>query len=160
MGMSPGTVRWGAATDRRVVPALALDVPSRAHDVATARHAVTSFLSDRGVPSVVIDDIELVVSELVTNAVIHPPVVDGDVIHVEVGVAADVVVSVSNIGSATAIPATDAWVPAPPDAASGRGLGIVRRLCDEVAVNQVGDRTVVQCLRHLPDGRSSDGASP
>ncbi len=158
--MSPGTVRWGAATDHRVVPALALDVPARAHDVATARHAVSGFLTDRGVPSVVVDDIELVVSELVTNAIIHPPVVDGDVVRVEVGVAEDVVLTVSNIGSATAIPATDIWVLAPPEAASGRGLGIVRRLSDEVVVDQVGDRAVVTCVRHLPDGRSSDGGGP
>jgi hypothetical protein len=59
--------------------------------------------------------------------------------------------TVSNIGPAAAIPPVERWRPAPPQALSGRGLGIVRRLCDAVSVAQDGERAVVTCRRRLPD---------
>ena len=131
---------------------MALDVPSSAEEVAVARHAVASFLGERSVSSVVVDDMELVASELVTNAIIHPVGGPTHVVHVEVEVADAVTLSVSNVGPAAAIPPVEQWQPAPPLAMSGRGLGIVRRLCDAVAVRQVDDRAVVTCRRRLPDG--------
>ena len=73
--------------------------------------------------------------------------------HVEVEVVSDVVrLAVSNAGSAEQIPPVERWQPAPPLAISGRGLGIVRRLCDTVSVHQYSDRAVVSCQRRLPDG--------
>ena len=62
---------------------LVIEVPGRASAIARARRAVAEFLARRGVPSVVVDDMELVTSELVTNAIIHPPV-PVDVVRVEV----------------------------------------------------------------------------
>jgi anti-sigma regulatory factor (Ser/Thr protein kinase) len=119
-------------------------------DVAAVRHAVAEFLARRGAPSTVVDDLELVVSELVTNALTHRSadrpvtvrVVSGEAISLEV----------ANHGSAAEIPPVESWRLASPREMSGRGLGIVRRLCDEAAIRQDGDQIVVSCRRHLPDG--------
>ena len=151
------------ATEQGTVAVLAnqaidFDVPARRDEVAIARHIVVEHLSERGVSSVVVDDMELVTSELVTNAIVHPrPSGRADVVvHVHLDVSDAVVLSVANLGAADAIPAVDQWHAASPAALSGRGLGIVRRLCDEVAVEQRGELAVVTCRRQLPDG----GAMP
>jgi len=139
------------ATDGDVAPRLVLDIPSHPEEVASARHAVVEFLAGQGVPTVVLDDMELVTSELVTNAIVHPASAAGPV-RLEVEASDKVTIAVSNVGSISAIPPIEQWRPAPPFALSGRGLGIVRRLCDEVSVRQVADRAVVACVRRLPDG--------
>jgi len=137
--------------------AIDFDVSARRDEVAVARHLVVDHLSGRGVSSVVIDDLELVTSELVTNAIVHPqPTGRPSVVHIHVDVSDAVVLSVANVGPADAIPPVDEWHPASPAALSGRGLGIVRRLCDDVAVEQRGELAVVTCRRQLPDG----GAMP
>lgn len=135
-----------------------MDVPSRVEDIAAARHAIVAFLRDHGVPSMIVDDLELVTSELVTNAIVHPAEADGQsaVVRLEVEMSDTVEITVSNVGAAGAIPTIEHWKPAPPLAVSGRGLGIVMRLCDEVAVEQNGEQAVVRCWRRLPDG----GATP
>jgi anti-sigma regulatory factor (Ser/Thr protein kinase) len=127
---------------------LVLRLRARPADVSQARHAVTGFLAARGVSSVVVDDMELVTSELVTNAVVHG---HRGSIGVEVDTEHEIVVTVSNVGPASAIPPIEEWRAASPLAASGRGLGIVRRLCDDVAVLEIDDATVVVCRRRLPD---------
>jgi anti-sigma regulatory factor (Ser/Thr protein kinase) len=143
-----GSARRGATSD--VLDALELDVPARTDAVAMARHAVAQHLARAGVPSTVIDDIELVASELVTNAIIHPrPPATSVQIRVDLG---DVIeLMVGNAGVAAAIPPVAEWRPAPAAALSGRGLGIVRRLCDEVSLEQVGERAVITCWRSVPD---------
>ena len=50
---------------------LVLQLRARSADVSHARRAVAAYLADHGVSSTVIDDMELVTSELVTNAVVH-----------------------------------------------------------------------------------------
>jgi anti-sigma regulatory factor (Ser/Thr protein kinase) len=136
---------------------LDLDVPVRADAVAGIRHAVADHLTRRGVPTSVVDDIELVTSELVTNAIIHPRPASGTpAVRVQVALSDIVQVVVANHGSAATIPPVEQWVPAPPLALSGRGLGIVRRLCDDVTVHQSAERAVITCRRRLPDG----GAKP
>jgi len=145
------------AIERRMVAAvgthvLDLDVRADRGEIGAARHAVVDHLGELGVPAVVIEDLELVTSELVTNAIVHPRPRDRpNVVHVHVDVSDEITMTVTNVGSATAIPPIEAWQPARPGAMSGRGLGIVRRLCDEVAVEQRGDLAAVSCWRHLPD---------
>ncbi len=82
---------------------LVIEVPGRAPAIARARRAVADFLARRGVPSVVVDDMELVTSELVTNAIIHPPT-PVDVVRVEVGATDTVSVAVSHVGVADGDP--------------------------------------------------------
>ena len=134
--------------------ALVLDVPPSRSEIRSARPAVVAHLTHHAVPTVIVDDFELVTSELVTNAVIHAPA--SAPVRLELAVWDDVVLAVSNIGSADAIPPIEEWQLAPALPVSGRGLGIVRRLCDEVHVEQRGDRAAVVCRRRLPDG----GAAP
>jgi anti-sigma regulatory factor (Ser/Thr protein kinase) len=146
---------FGAGRDGGVgvLDELDLHVPSRTDAVAVARHAVARHLARHGVPSTVIDDIELVTSELVTNAIIHPrPVARDGVVHVHVGLSDAIELQVANTGPAASIPPVEEWSPAPATAVSGRGLGIVRRLSDTVKVEQIGERAVVTCRRRLPDG--------
>jgi anti-sigma regulatory factor (Ser/Thr protein kinase) len=153
--------RDAIASDRGTVgvlrdDVLQLEVPVRTDAVAGVRHAVVEHLASRGVPTSVIDDLELLASELVTNAIIHPPPAAGRAVQVQIAVSDVVDVVVANHGSAASIPPVDGWTPAPPSAVSGRGLGIVRRLCDDVTVEQSANRAVITCRRRLPDG----GAMP
>ena len=130
-----------------------LAVPPRASAVGAARRAVVDHLVAHGVASTVVDDLELVTSELVTNAIVHPRPADHDAdVDIHVDVSDEICLPVANVGSAASIPPIEAWLPAAPGDMSGRGLGIVRRLCDAVVVEQRGDRAVVVCRRHLPDG--------
>jgi serine/threonine-protein kinase RsbW len=131
-------------TDRLVV-----SVRARPDDVAEARHAVVRFLAARGVDSGVIEDMKLITSELVTNAVVHGP---RGTINIEVDAGDDIILTVSNEGPAQAIPPIDQWRTVSPLAPSGRGLGIVRRLCDDVAVLEIDGSTVVVCRRRLRAG--------
>lgn len=128
-----------------------LRMRARPREVATARHAVTDFLSSSGVPAPIVDDLELVTSELVTNAVLHP---EPSPHPIKVSVESDhraVSIEVANYGGIAPIPAVPNWRVAAPNALSGRGLGIVRQLCDEVEVRQDGEWAVVVCRRHLLD---------
>lgn len=161
MTRAGGSDGHGATDDGTVAvignDALDLEVAVRSDAVAGVRHAVVEHLAQRGVPSTVIDDIELVTSELVTNAIIHPrPVAGAPAIHVHVAITDAIEIVVANNGSVATIPPVTEWRPAPALAPSGRGLGIVRRLCDHVTVEQRDGRAVITCRRRLPDG----GAKP
>jgi serine/threonine-protein kinase RsbW len=135
---------------------LDVQVPVRADAVADVRHAVVKHLARGGVPSTIIDDVELVTSELVTNAIIHPRRAADAAVDVHVSLSDVIEVIVANVGSVAAIPPVEQWRPASAFAPSGRGLGIVRRLCDHVTISQAGERAVITCRRRLPDG----GAMP
>ncbi|MGI9053239.1 MAG: ATP-binding protein [Ilumatobacteraceae bacterium] len=134
---------------------LEFEVPADTRSVGEARHAVTTFLVAREVPTAIVDDIELATSELVTNAVLHPVPSEHDV-KVYVEVDTHVTLTVANHGPMHAIPPVACWSPAPPNALSGRGLGIVRRITDEAGVRQDGSWTVVSCARRLPGGRAAE----
>lgn len=92
----------------------------------------------------VIADFQLVVSELAANAIEHGT---GDDVVVEVDATRPAwwEVTVSSTSAGTRLgPARD-WTIAGADAGSGRGLGIVRRLMDDVRVERRGDRLSVRC---------------
>lgn len=126
-----------------------LDVASRPEEVATARHAVASFLMERGVLSTFAEDVQLVTSELVTNAIIHGR---SGPIAVELELDEEIRLRVTNHGSVRTIPPVEDWSVADPGARSGRGLGIVRRLSDEVDVVGDDSRSTIAVRRRLPDG--------
>lgn len=128
---------------------LELAVRSAPEEIAGVRHAVADFLRQRGVSSSIVEDVQLVTSELVTNGVMHG---ESGPIGVAVDVSDSVTLVVSNVGPISPIPPVDAWALAPPAALTGRGLGIVRRLCDDVAVRDDHGRATVICRRRLPDG--------
>ena len=111
-------------------------VPWRATSVAQVRKALVDDLEAREVSAAVIDEAEIVVSELVSNSIRHArPLADGN-LRVHWKVKAGVVeVEVTDGGSeSTPRPAPRTiWAP------SGRGLRIVRSLAHEWGVSE--DRT-------------------
>ena len=111
-------------------------VPWRATSVAQVRKALVDDLEARDVSAAVIDEAEIVVSELVSNSIRHArPLADGN-LRVHWKVKAGVVeVEVTDGGSeSTPRPAPRTiWAP------SGRGLRIVRSLAHEWGVTE--DRT-------------------
>ena len=114
--------------------------------VAAARRFVRRLLGD-SVPADVASDLQLIASELFTNAVEH-----GVAPTVELAVESTdqyAGVVVTSGGTAGGVGPVVDWSVAAADAANGRGLGIVRRLSDEVIVERERDRFVVTARRSL-----------
>jgi len=124
-----------------------VDVLSHLEEVASVRRAVATFLLDRGVSSVLVDDVRLVTSELVTNAILHGY---AGLISVELELDDEICLRVTNNGPMAALPPVAHWRRAEPTAAAGRGLGIVLRLSDHVVVNGDADHTTVTVRHRLP----------
>ncbi|MFI1179933.1 ATP-binding protein [Streptomyces sp. NPDC020799] len=117
------------------------------HEIAlrSARHGVTALLSSWGlVCKDVVDTVELIVSELLTNALLHTIPVPGD----EIGL------SVAEAGGAVLIEVEDGGGPTTPairpragdECEHGRGLALVDAMADSWA------------WRTLPNGRRSTWA--
>ncbi|CAB4594938.1 MAG: hypothetical protein F2534_20425 [Actinobacteria bacterium] len=110
-------------------------LPAAASSARAARRLVRSVLVSQQADPDVVRDFEIVVSELVANAVEHG---SGDTIVVGIDVTDGRFWEVS-LGSATTrrrpLGTWRRWSVAGPGARSGRGLGIVRRLMDEVRVD-------------------------
>jgi anti-sigma regulatory factor (Ser/Thr protein kinase) len=106
-----------------------------------ARQFLTETIGDHVGPEVNVD-LALALSELTTNAVVHART-DFEVVITTNG---QVRIEVED-GS------TDLPVPrrAHPLADSGRGLQIVRQLCDRWGVHVMQDRKCVWCERDIPD---------
>lgn len=107
--------------------------------VSTARRFVRSHLSD--VDDVVAADVQLITSELVTNAIEH-----GAGGPVTLALEADdeiVVVSVESGGPSPNVGPVDDWQVAAADEIDGRGLGIVRAIASEVAVSRSAGRLTI-----------------
>jgi anti-sigma regulatory factor (Ser/Thr protein kinase) len=120
-----------SATGRTKDASRTVRVPWRATSVAQVRKTLVEDLESRDVQSAVIDEAEIVVSELVSNAIRHArPLGDGN-LRVHWKVKGGVVeVEVTDGGSDTTprpAPRT-IWAP------SGRGLRIVRSLAHEWGV--------------------------
>jgi anti-sigma regulatory factor (Ser/Thr protein kinase) len=111
---------------------------------------IRAFVSDAlrgwGATDDVIDDVRLAASELAANAVEY-----GDGTGVTVSVDCDDMWWVLQVesGSAdhTATSRPDTWEVAPAAAISGRGLGIVRRLMDDVEAWSRRGTIVIVCRR-------------
>lgn len=113
-------------------------------DLGIARRAVRRCFV--GVPDSVVGDVQLIVSELMTNAIDHGP--EGSV-TIELHRDDDVVgASVTSPAPASELRATDTWTVPDADATRGRGLAIVRHLADEVEVRCDDEfLTIVACCR-------------
>lgn len=124
---------------------LELRLPARPDVVGSARRAVHDYLTARGVPSAVVDDLQLVTSELVTNGILHgSPGAIGVVVGIDDRDAIEL--RVSNDGPAV-LPPVSTWQ-APEDlVVRGRGLGIVRQLVDDAEVVEADEATTVVCRR-------------
>jgi anti-sigma regulatory factor (Ser/Thr protein kinase) len=120
--------------------------PRDTSQLAEIRRFVRTWFAQRDVPANVIDDFELAVSELATNATQHGA---GATIEIELGVDGDgfsAVVS-ADTEHAGRIGTVDSWQIAAADAMSGRGLGIVAAVMDVVEVDGDAGRAVFRCRR-------------
>ena len=114
-------------------------------DVSAARRFVRAQLVN--IDPDVSADLQLAVSELVTNAVEHGK---ADTVTVDIVCEDDeVVLMVTHSGSSDLLPDVDAWKTAPADAVAGRGLGIVRRLATSVSVQNHDGRVSITVRRSL-----------
>lgn len=127
--------------ERRVFSA----VPSSAR---AARHFVADSLRREGASAAVIGDYSLVVSELVTNVIEHS---EGDHVEIVLDLADPEWWELEVGGGKPAAPkrmlAPELWTVASAHEVSGRGLGIVRQLMDEVVTEISADRVTVRCRR-------------
>ena len=131
-----------------------LRVPWSAASVAEVRKVVVQDLQDRDVSPTVIDEAEIVVSELVSNAVRHARALPDGTLRVHWKVKAGVVeVEVTDGGSdRTPRPAPRTiWAP------SGRGLRIVRSLAHEWGVTEDRSGSTVWASLGGPSRRRSHG---
>ena len=109
-----------------------------------ARHTVGQFLADREVPASVVQDVQFIASELVTNAMQHGapgPLV----IEVRVRPELDVTLMVDNAGPVGALPPCRPGTSPTGLSVGGRGLGIVRRLSADVEVLGDAHHATVVC---------------
>ena len=114
-----------------------------------ARDFVTELLRRLGAPASVIGDYSLVVSELVTNVIEHS---DGSQVEITVVGSDPEWWEMEVVGGAPVAPkrllAPELWTIANAHEVSGRGLGIVRQLMDDVVTDVTTDRVSVRCRRH------------
>lgn len=117
------------------------DFVSVPESIGDARDFIRGVLRDDAVAPGIIDDVTLVVSELVTNAVGHG---SGGPVTVRIETAPDEVVCVvRSTGGPLPDPAT--WRFPGVSGRTGRGLAIVRALADAVEVEVDGSSVVLRC---------------
>ena len=110
--------------------------------IGDARDLVREAVAGTQLDHAMVTDLQLAVSELVTNAVVHG---NGASITVEVTVAPDLV-TCAVVSDGQNVPMVSSWVAPVDGRSSGRGLSIVRALADAVTVEVDGDRVVVRCM--------------
>lgn len=127
-------------------------VAALATSVAQVRQALVDDLESRQVPTAVIDEAEIVVSELVSNAIRHArPLSDGNLrVHWKVKGGVVEVEVTDGGGDSTPRPAPRTiWAP------SGRGLRIVRSLAHEWGVTEDRSGSTVWASLGGPSRRRS-----
>jgi anti-sigma regulatory factor (Ser/Thr protein kinase) len=146
---------------REVGTSSVVHLPCAPASVALARRALSDELRAAGVFDAAVADAVLVISELLSNAILHAYPLPGERLQVAWAVdGSSVEVAVSDGGSATVPHAGHPL----PSSVSGRGLSIVEHLCLTwgVRADEVG-LTVWAVLAaprdHGPGGRD-DGAGP
>lgn len=115
-------------------------------NVGAARRFVRNELEGR-VPDAAVSDLMLATSELVTNAFEHG---SDDPVRVTVRRDRDEVsVTVISGGERGRVPAVESWTTARADRISGRGLGIVRQIADDVDVERSGGSLAITVRRRF-----------
>ena len=117
-------------------------------NVVVARRFIASWVAHLTSDRTTIGDLELAVSELVTNAIEHGD--NGEPVEIAVGLDGDLLtVSVTSHGNVTGLAPTSEWEVAGAEAIAGRGLGIVRAVVDRIDVTRRRDVVTVTVGRTL-----------
>lgn len=123
-------------SERNVIDSLDIVLGAVPLSISTARHAVRCLLDSVAIPPEVREDILLLVSELVTNAVLHA----GTAVHVAASVYPDrVIVAVSDDDPHHSPLRPDRG----PMATSGRGMRLVELLASSWGVEVLSSSKVV-----------------
>ena len=116
-------------------------------NVAVARRFVAERLVGVVTDPDVVADMRLAASELVTNAVEHG---NSRPVELVLGVDTGVVsLSVTSHSPHDSVAPVSHWAVAGPSEITGRGLGIVRALVDDVSVSRGGGRLTITLERHF-----------
>jgi anti-sigma regulatory factor (Ser/Thr protein kinase) len=132
---------------------LSVNVPHDGNGVSLARHSFGTELASDGVTDDVRQDVMLVISELVSNAVRHAAALPGDKVAVACAFNEDCLhIEITDGGSLTRPSPEVATV----FALGGRGLDIVRMVSSEWGVSQAGDTVTVwadvpRVRKHIAD---------
>jgi anti-sigma regulatory factor (Ser/Thr protein kinase) len=133
--------------------AATIELEADTSQIGHARRFIRGVLGDE-VDADVVGDLQLIASELFSNAVEHG---ENTTVRLDVTIGHDVAgVSVHSRGATTRIGPAAEWHVSDPDAVTGRGLGIVRRLADDIIVERDADVVTITAHRTL---RSSTSAS-
>jgi serine/threonine-protein kinase RsbW len=118
--------------------------PRDTSQLGLIRQFVRSSLHQSGIAPTLIDDFELAVSELATNAMQHGA---GASVHVRLDVDEGMVSAVvdAETDHPGSIGRVETWRIAPPEAINGRGLGIVAAIMDVVEFSGDHGRAVFRC---------------
>ena len=125
-----------------------MELEAHMANVSAARRFVRKELEGR-VPEDAVTDLMLATSELVTNAFEH-----GSHQPVRLTVRSDraeasiTVVSGVEVGH---VPDVDAWTTARADRVSGRGLGIVREIADDIDVERADGNVAITVRRRFAE---------
>lgn len=132
-----------SALDREQQSFAAIPTSARA-----ARQFVAATLRRHDAAPKVISDYALVVSELVSNIIEHG---DGSSMVISLDVANPDWWEVEVVGGSMTSPGSllqpDTWTVAGADEASGRGLGIVRHLMDDIVTRTDAGQVSIRCRR-------------
>lgn len=129
-------------------------LPYMPASVATARWRMAADLRDAGVSGPAIGDASLVLSELLSNAILHARPLDGSTLRVAWSITEGwLEVWVSDGGGSTLPHAQHP----PPAAIGGRGLAIVDHLARDWGVQSNGHQTTVWAVLATAGDRSGSG---
>lgn len=126
-----------------------LELDAQLESVPRARHELARWMNWSGVPAQIRDEMSLVVTELVTNAIEASPGSSAKVSVWSCLSPDDVILRVIDEGPGFDLPVGNLTVPQPATD-RGRGLPIVRALMDHIAVRRDDGRTEVEVSRSLP----------
>lgn len=124
-----------------------LRLPAEVSSPAAGRAFVRETLSTVQADTEAVADLQLVVSELITNAIEHGA---GNEVQVELHLRRDhAELIVTSVGNTDRVAPPDRWEVSGPEAVTGRGLGIVRAVSDHVDLRRKGDIVQVTAGRRL-----------
>ena len=122
-----------------------MELEAHMANVRAARRFVRNELEGRA-PDEAVSDLMLATSELVTNAFEH----GSQPVRVTVRTSPDEAsITVVSRGDAGRVPDVDRWTTARADRVSGRGLGIVREVADDIDLDRSGGSVAITVHRRF-----------